>query len=68
MTSQAERISMLEVRVKNVEDKIDNMDKKLDDLLALRNKGAGVFWLASALVGTGIVSVFLQIVSWFGGK
>lgn len=66
--SQAERIMALEVRVKNLEDKVDAMNDKLDDLLALKNKGAGAFWLASALVGTGIVSTFMMIFNYLTGK
>jgi hypothetical protein len=41
------------------------MDKKLDELLTLRSKGVGVFWLASGLVGTGIFGFFTWIVEWF---
>jgi len=37
------------------------MNQKLDELLALRNKGIGAFWLASALVGTGIIGVIISI-------
>lgn len=32
------------------------VNNKLDDLLALRNKGVGAFWLASSLMGTGVLS------------
>jgi hypothetical protein len=43
------------------------MNGKLDDLLALKNKGAGAFWLASALMGTGIVSFVLTLFNYFNG-
>jgi len=65
---EGERIMALEVRVGNLEDKVDAMNGKLDDLLALKNKGAGAFWLASALMGTGIVSFVLTLFNYFSGS
>lgn len=65
MTTQVERLARLEERVSALEDKIDKMDGKIDDLLALKYKGAGVFWLASILMGTGFFSLFSYF---FGGK
>jgi len=38
---------------------------KLDNLLAIRNKGIGAFWLASTLLGTGIVGLIVQLFSWW---
>lgn len=66
MTSPGERIAALEVRVKVIEDKVDAMNEKLDSLLALKNKGAGAFWLASALMGTSIIGTFLLVLNYFG--
>lgn len=42
--------------------------EKLDDLLALRNKGAGVFWLITTLIGTGIVGGAWQVLNFLFGK
>jgi hypothetical protein len=67
MTTQAERIMAVEVRVANLEHKVDEINAKLDDLLALRHKGAGAFWLASTIIGTGIVSLVLQLANWWKG-
>lgn len=53
--TQIERIAALEVEVASLKSTVSSIDAKLDELLALRNKGAGAFWLASALLGTGIV-------------
>jgi hypothetical protein len=63
--TQAERLARVEVRVVALEEKVDEMNSKLDDLLALRNKGAGAFWFFSLIMGTGVVSF---IYSLFGGK
>lgn len=64
MTSQVERIAALETRIKVLEKTVEGMDAKLDELLALRYKGAGAFWLAAALLGTGIVGAISQFISW----
>lgn len=63
--NQGERIATLEVRLSAVETKQDEINGKLDDLLAMRNKGIGAFWLASTLLGTGIVGFIVQLVSWW---
>jgi hypothetical protein len=63
--TQAERIRALEVEVRDLKEAIGSMEGKLDDLLALKNKGAGVFWLFSAILGSGIIGVGLTIVDWF---
>lgn len=62
------RLAVLERRVDDLEKKIDGIDKKLDDLLELRSKGMGAFWLASILVGTGLFGFFTTMMSWMGGK
>lgn len=59
MSTEVERIAALETRMADVDSTLKDMDKKLDDLLALKNKGMGAFWLASILIGsifTGLVT------------
>lgn len=76
--SEVERITALEVQLANLqatmtlhmadtEKRHENMDGKLDDLLGLRNKGVGAFWLASALAGTGIIGAILSFFEWWKG-
>lgn len=60
MMSNEERLAVLETKIS----KLDEIDRKLDSLLELRAKGAGAFWLASALVGTGIISMFWAVIDW----
>jgi hypothetical protein len=62
MITHAERITAVEVRLLAVEKTVEGMDKKLDDLLALRYKGQGAFWLAAMLLGTGIVGAISQLI------
>jgi hypothetical protein len=70
--TQGERITALEIQVANLvkvheEDSLRRREltNKLDDLLAMRNKGIGAFWLASTLLGTGIVGFIVQLISWW---
>jgi hypothetical protein len=65
MTTQIERLARLEERVRVLESKVDGIDHKLDQLLELRYKGVGAFWLASTLIGTGIVGALFQVAAWF---
>lgn len=63
--TQAERITALEVRVTDLLKTQQETNQKLDDLLAMRNKGVGAFWLASTLLGTGIVGFIVQFIDWW---
>lgn len=52
---------------KETKEDLSEVNRKLDDLLVLRNKGAGVFWLVSLLFGAGIVSFAAQVWQWLKG-
>ncbi len=61
---RAERLAVLEQRVNDMKSTLDTMDKKMDDLLALRNKGAGIFWLFSAFFAASVVTLTTLIMDW----
>lgn len=65
--TQGERIATLEAKEKAIEQRLTDIDKKLDDIISLKNKGLGAFWLASALVGTGIAAFVANLIDWFKG-
>ncbi len=65
--NNAERIVVLEHKVKTLEDTIAAMDSKLDSLLHLQAKGQGAFWVASALFGTGLLGLGTLVLNWFRG-
>lgn len=65
--SEVERITALEVQMAHLTEIVEKQNAKLDDLLGLRNKGVGAFWLASALAGTGIIGVVFSFVEWLKG-
>lgn len=49
-------------------EKFEEVNKKLDDLLALRNKGAGVFWFISLIIGSAGMYGLYNLFHWIGGK
>lgn len=61
-----ERLARVEEQVNELRAKVDSMDDKLDDLLALRYKGAGAFWLAAGLIGAGIIGAIGQFLHYIG--
>lgn len=70
--TDAERLTRLEVEMKQVmanQEKFEavctDISTKLDSLLALKYEGAGAFWLASILMGTGIVSLLTNLAEYF---
>jgi len=65
--SEAERITALEIKVASLEKTISSMDNKLDELLALRNKGAGAFWALTIISGTGLATLITWLISFFKG-
>ena len=77
--TQAERTARVEVEVLALKESLDEHKKetekqfsdivtKLDSLLALRNKGAGVFWLISSLLGVAVISGVSDTLLWLVGK
>lgn len=65
--TQAERITALEVQVGILVDELKETNKKLGDLVALRHKGAGVFWLFSSIFGASLIGVGSMVIGWFKG-
>ena len=64
MKTDAERLALLEYKDELREKQLTEINEKLDELLALRQKGMGAFWLASSLLGTGIVGAILMFVNY----
>ena len=62
-----ERLAVVETKFSALKDDVDEVSRKLDELLALKAKGAGAFWLASSLFGVGFSFVVSFIMDWFKG-
>lgn len=52
-----ERVAILETRLEQVEDKLNDIMGKLDELLELKHKSAGALGLISLIVGSGIIGL-----------
>lgn len=59
------KIAVLEHKVEQQEKALATIDGKLDQILDLRSKGQGAFWVASALFGTGIVAILIPLINFF---
>jgi hypothetical protein len=68
MATEPERIASLETEVRLLKETVQELTRCVNDLIGLRNKGAGAFWLATSLAGAGAISIFIQILHWFGMK
>lgn len=65
--TDVERLAILETQMLTIAERLEGMDSKLDDLGALKHKGVGAFWAASALLGTGIVGLLAAAIEWLRG-
>lgn len=50
---------------RSTNERLDRIDGKLDELLELRNKGAGMFLVVSAIIGTGVMGLVYTLIQWF---
>lgn len=72
--TQGERITALEIQVgymaqelEKAVEKMSENNEKLEELVSLKNRGMGAFWLASTVLGAGVVGILMQLFSWFRG-
>lgn len=63
----AQRISVLETKMEALAETSERVEEKLNELLQLRSKGVGAFWVASTLLGSGIMGSLLVFIDWFKG-
>ena len=66
-TQLYERVALLEHRISLVEQQYQSIDSKLDQLMALKDKGFGAFWLATGVIGFFGMSIFNNVRDWVKG-
>lgn len=66
-TTLAERVASLETKVEIMSTEQRMLINKIDDLLALRNRGLGMLMLVSGLLGTSFVGLIGGFAGWFRG-
>lgn len=65
--TEGERLAVLEYQVSQLIIQNTELNKSVKDLLELRTKGMGAFWLASSLLGTGIIGTLFLVINYFKG-
>lgn len=65
-----ERVSALEIRMDNVEEKLDKIMTQLDELLEIKHKGMGAIGLVSLLIisASGLAGVITFVLSLFNHR
>lgn len=67
MVTEAERVAKIEVKVEVIETRLENIEEKLDELLALKFKGMGAIGLVSLLIGSGLIGLLVTAFDWVHG-
>ena len=62
-----ERLATLEAKLTTYEDNQKQVIEKLDELLGLRNKGIGAFWVVATITGTGMIGIISSVAEWLKG-
>lgn len=63
-----ERVAVLETNVAQLQETMDSVSVKLDNLLELKAKGMGAIGLVSLILGSGVIGLITLIVSFFKGS
>lgn len=64
-TEEAERVKAIEVGQADHGVQLADINSKLDQLIALKNKGAGVLWVASIIVSAVFTSIIYYVSNLF---
>lgn len=63
-----ERVTALETERERLKEDLDEIKSKLDDLLHLKSKGIGAFWLVGLVISSGLLGLFSTIANLFSNK
>lgn len=64
MSIYGERIGRLDERVDELSTRMGRVEDKLDQLLSLKNKGAGAFWLVGLIISSGVLTAVIEVIRW----
>jgi len=67
MSTEGERIAVLETKYQAMEEKLDTVIEQLKSLLELKDKGMGALGLVSLILGSGVIGVIMMAVNFFKG-
>lgn len=63
--SDLERIAILETKFEEVQKDLTKIGSKLDELLELKSRGFGAFWLVGLIFGSGVIGLAVAAVNFF---
>ena len=61
------RLAKVEQRVDLLIEAFEKRDEKIDQLLELKNKGLGAFWLVTLIFGSSLIAGVASLVNWIKG-
>lgn len=64
-TNLAVKVAILETKQATMEEKLDDVIKKLDALLELKTKGMGALGLVGLIMGSGIMGIAAMVMNFF---
>lgn len=64
--SYTERLVRVEEKVELLDTRMARIEDKMDELLTLKNKGAGAIWLIGIIFGTSAMGLAIEVVKWIG--
>lgn len=71
MNTESVRLALLEERMEKLmltleskEEDLLRIEGKLNELLTLKNQGMGAIWLASLLLGSGLIAGITTFITW----
>ncbi len=64
--TETERLAVVETELAGMKAMLTEVRDSQRDMVALRNKGIGAFWVASTLLGTSIVGTLTFAWEWIG--
>lgn len=67
MSTDGERIAVLETKYMVMEEKLDKVIEQLEALLELKSKGMGAIGLVGLIVSSGVVGVIIMVANMFKG-
>jgi hypothetical protein len=63
----AKDIAVLQHQIVTLQKGMEDLSKKMDEILDLRAKGQGAFWVGAGLFGIGLTTLIGPIIEWFRG-
>lgn len=61
------RLALVENKMEKLSKDLESIEKKIDALLELKNKGLGAVWLVTLIFGSSLVAGMASVMNWMRG-